>query len=65
MYMKIHTARKEHKCCLCDRKIPVGHRYWRQHDEDADNSGLGGDKEHTNCELYKKNINVSVSNNKH
>ena len=53
MSWKIHTARKEHACHLCERKIPAGHRYWREHDEDEPNSGLGGVKEHTNCELYK------------
>jgi len=50
--MKIHKARKEHKCSVCGGKIPAGDRYWREHDEDEYNSGLGGDKEHTNCELY-------------
>ena len=56
--MKIHMAHKEHECDMCGKKIPIGDRYWREHDEDEYNSGLSGVKEHTNCELYKDVVNV-------
>ena len=52
--MKSQTAKKDHKCDLCDKKIPKGDVY---------RSGVffvgyeygNTRKEHTDCELYSKN----------
>lgn len=49
--LKIHTAKKDHKCSLCGKKIPAGDRYWREHNEGTGNTATYY-KEHTNCELY-------------
>jgi hypothetical protein len=57
--MKIHTARKDHKCSLCGRKIPQGHKYWRDYQETDE--GLIDNKQHTNCELYTKHGSVKES----
>ena len=43
-----YIARKEHRCGLCGRKIPIGARYWRDYGEREDR------KEHTNCCDYEK-----------
>lgn len=40
------AKQKEHRCTSCGRKIPIGHRYWSR---DA-----GEFREHTNCDLYRK-----------
>lgn len=52
--MKIQVARKNHKCDLCEKKIPKGDRYWRHfvHPSDLDDIDR---KEHTNCENYANN----------
>ena len=44
--MKIHKARKNHRCDSCGRLIPIGVRYWRVYD--AENYDAN-DKQHTNC----------------
>lgn len=45
--MKIHTAtKKDHRCDLCGRRIPIGAKYW--------SNESGGRREHTNCDLYEK-----------
>lgn len=46
--MKIQTAIKDHYCDLCSRKIPNGHRYWRE------DIPVGPSKEHTNCVEYEQ-----------
>jgi hypothetical protein len=51
--LAIHVARKDHQCIVCGKKIPKGHRYWRDYEEGADDGALLDLKEHTNCELYK------------
>jgi hypothetical protein len=49
--MNIQTARKDHKCDLCGKKIPEGARYWRDYQDDG--YSIGDRKEHTNCEEFK------------
>lgn len=45
--MKIHVAkRKEHRCDVCCRRIPIGARYWSSDD--------GERREHTNCLEYER-----------
>ena len=42
-----HTSiarKKEHRCCECGRRIPIGARYWASED--------GQWREHTNCEDF-------------
>ena len=53
--MKIVTARKDHKCSLCGRKIPKGSRYWQR---DYDNDPRAHEaqvnmKEHANCAEFE------------
>jgi DNA repair exonuclease SbcCD ATPase subunit len=52
--LKIHKAQKDHKCFVCGRKIPKGHKYWRDYEEGGDDGALKDIKEHTNCELYNQ-----------
>lgn len=45
--VKTHIAkRKDHRCSLCGRRIPVGARYWSSED--------GLHREHTNCLDFEK-----------
>lgn len=49
--LKIQTARKDHWCSLCRRRIPKGVRYFR---EQSDVQGAWDpEREHTNCEEFK------------
>jgi hypothetical protein len=44
-----HIAkRKDHRCDLCGRRIPIGTRYWADKD--------GQRREYTNCLDYEKEI---------
>ena len=52
--MKCQTASKDHYCDLCHRKIPKGVRYWREYIEDGAGLPISNRKEHTNCELFRK-----------
>ena len=45
--LKLQVARKDHRCTNCGKRIPKGHKYWRQYDDLTDR------KEHTNCLEYK------------
>jgi hypothetical protein len=47
-----HIAAKDYVCDLCGRKIPQGHRYWRDFRKNAEGDPLTDRKEHTNCEAY-------------
>lgn len=49
--LKCQTAKKDHRCDSCGRKIPEGSRYWRRHvtEEGHVATGLYGFKEHSNC----------------
>lgn len=49
-----HIASKEYICDLCGRKIPKGHRYWRDFKKDAEGDIVVDRKEHTNCEAYSR-----------
>ena len=47
MSLETHVAtKKDHRCDLCGRRIPIGARYWTRSD--------GGWREHTNCEDYTR-----------
>ena len=46
--MKLQKARKDHICDECKIKIPKGHKYWNDYDQDA-----GASRTHVNCELYR------------
>jgi hypothetical protein len=48
--LHIRTARKEHRCTLCGRRIPVGARYWYASGIDD----LEDRREHTNCEDFSR-----------
>lgn len=48
--MKIQTARKDHRCTLCGRRIPKGARYWYSNETTDDTEVFDNDRrEHTNC----------------
>lgn len=51
--MKLVTAKKDHWCSLCLRKIPKGHRYW-QREPDKGYDIFSNVKEHTNCIEYER-----------
>lgn len=59
--MKIHKARKNHRCGECGRLIPIGSRYWRDYDEGNYHDDLGHDnKTHTNCLEFENQPKVST-----
>lgn len=47
MTIQIKTAKKEHRCTICGRRIPAGARYWGEYNEQTDR------REHTNCLDYE------------
>ena len=51
--LKIHTARKDHLCGLCMRRIPKGDRYFRKRIEGETEFACYDTKEHTNCCDYQ------------
>jgi len=52
--MKFQTARKDHTCDLCDKKIPKGEKYWSHYVPPGDINDFPR-KEHSNCESFAKN----------
>ena len=51
--MKVVTAKKDHKCSPCGRKIPTGTRYW-QHEYNSDPHAVSANvKEHANCAEFE------------
>lgn len=58
--MNIQTARKEHRCTLCGRRIPIGARYWYGEDEAFE---LPDRREHTNCEDFAREPHLPIGFN--
>jgi hypothetical protein len=59
--MKIHTAKKNHRCNECGRLIPVGVRYWRDYKTDELGDCEKDAKSHTNCLDYREQPTVDLN----
>lgn len=56
MSIKLQTARKDHVCTECGRKILKGERYWRKQSTIThlgETHVIVDSKTHINCELYR------------
>lgn len=58
------TADKTHRCDVCHRLIPVGHKYWKKYKEPRGRDPGIDHREHTNCLQYESYPRLPTGFNK-